>query len=94
MADLGIWIRITSYNVCYTKLLRFMKFAKRTQSPILPIHIKARNSALFYGASWLYRPLATMLLAKEMFSARNSVVEFTVGEMIGIDTINDSYNFV
>ncbi|WP_345972690.1 lysophospholipid acyltransferase family protein [Sulfurimonas diazotrophicus] len=67
----------------------FMKFAKRTQSPILPIHIKARNSMLFYGASWLYRPLATMLLAKEMFSARNSVVEFTVGEMIGIDTIND-----
>lgn len=67
----------------------FMKFAIRTQSPVLPIYIKARNSALFYGASWLYRPLATMLLAKEMFSARNSVVEFTVGEMIGIDTIND-----
>jgi len=69
----------------------FMKFAKRTQSPILPIYIKARNSALFYGASWLYRPLATMLLAKEMFLARNSVVEFTVGEMVGIDTINDMH---
>ena len=69
----------------------FMKFALRTQTPILPIHIKARNSALFYATSWLYRPLATMLLAKEMFMARNSVVEFNVGEMIGIDTINDMH---
>ena len=69
----------------------FIKFARRTQSPILPIHIKARNSALFYSASWLYRPLATVLLANEMFKAKNSVVEFTVGEMIGIDTVNDMH---
>ena len=69
----------------------FMKFAVRTQSPILPIYIKAHNSPLFYTASWLYRPLATMLLPSEMFMARNSVVEFVVGEMIGIDTINDMH---
>ena len=69
----------------------FVKFAKRTQSPILPIYIKARNSVLFYGVSWIYRPLATMLLAKEMFAARNSVVEFTIGEMVGIDTVNDMH---
>ena len=69
----------------------FMKFAIRTQSPVLPIYIKAHNSALFYTASWLYRPLATMLLPHEMFTARNSVIEFVVGEMIGIDTINDMH---
>ena len=69
----------------------FMKIAVRTQSPILPIYIKAHNSALFYAASWLYRPLATMLLPNEMFMARNSVVEFVIGEMIGIDTINDMH---
>lgn len=69
----------------------FMKFAKRTQSPILPIYIKAKNSPLFYGASWVYRPLATLLLANEMFWAKNSVIEFKIGEMIGIDTINDMH---
>lgn len=69
----------------------FMKFAKRTQSPVLPIYIKARNSALFYTASWLYRPLATLLLANEMFLAKNSVIEFKIGEMIGSDTINDMH---
>lgn len=69
----------------------FMKFAKRTQSPILPIYIKARNSALFYGASWVYRPLATILLANEMFLAKNSVIEFVIGEMIGADTISDMH---
>lgn len=69
----------------------FMKFAKRTQSPVLPIYIKARNSALFYGTSWIYRPLATLLLANEMLLAKNSVIEFVIGEMIGADTINDMH---
>jgi putative hemolysin len=69
----------------------FIKFAQRSQSPLLPIHIKARNSAFFYSASWIYRPLATVLLANEMFKAKNGVVEFTVGEMIGIDTVNDMH---
>lgn len=69
----------------------FAKFAKRTQSPVLPIYIHARNSALFYAASWIYRPMATVLLAHEMFTAKNSVIEFTVGEMVGIDTINDMH---
>ncbi len=66
----------------------FVKFAKRTQSPILPIHIKAKNSNLFYGASWVYRPLATMLLSHEMFKARNSVLEFNVGEQIAAQTLS------
>lgn len=69
----------------------FMKFAKRTQSPILPIYIKARNSMLFYGSSWLYRPLATLMLANEMFLARNSTLEFFVGEMIAPETFNDMH---
>lgn len=69
----------------------FMKFAKRTQCPVLPIFINARNSALFYSVSWIYRPLATILLAREMTGAKNSVIEFVVGEMIGIETINDMH---
>jgi putative hemolysin len=34
----------------------FVKFARRTQTPVLPIYIKAKNSKLFYGASWVYKP--------------------------------------
>jgi len=69
----------------------FVKFAKRTQSPIVPIYIKARNSTLFYLSSWIYRPLAMLLLANEMFLARNKKIGFTVGEMISPDTINDMH---
>lgn len=65
----------------------FVKFAKRTQSPILPIYIDAKNSAMFYGASWVYRPLGTLLLSHEMIKARNSVFEFSVGELIAYHTI-------
>lgn len=65
----------------------FVKFAKRTQSPILPIFIKAKNSPVFYGASWLYRPLGTLLLSREMINTKDSVFEFKVGEMIASHTI-------
>ncbi|TMP71083.1 GNAT family N-acetyltransferase, partial [Pseudoalteromonas sp. S1609] len=40
----------------------FLRIAKKANSPILPIYIKARNSPLFYGASMLYKPLASLLL--------------------------------
>ncbi len=66
----------------------FLKFAKRTQTPILPIHINARNSLGFYTASMLYKPLGAMLLAHEMMKTRDSVIEFTVGELISQQTIS------
>lgn len=67
----------------------FVKFSKRTQSPILPVYIKAKNSTLFYGVSWLYKPFGTLLLGHEMIRARNSVFEFNVGELIASHTISD-----
>lgn len=67
----------------------FLKFAKRTQTPILPIHIKARNSFSFYTVSMLYKPLGAMLLAHEMVNAKNSVVEFTIGELVSPQTISN-----
>jgi putative hemolysin len=66
----------------------FVKFAKRTQTPVLPIYINAKNSKLFYGASWLYKPLGTLLLSHEMFMARNSVFDFTIGKIVASHTIN------
>ncbi len=67
----------------------FLKFAKRTQSPILPIHIKARNSFLFYASSMLYKPFSSLLLANEMLKPTNSVIEFTIGELVLQESISN-----
>ena len=45
----------------------FLRMAK-ANAPILPIYIK-RKTALFYGTSMIYKPLASLLLVKEMFNS-------------------------
>lgn len=60
----------------------FLHFARKTQSPLLPVFIGAKNSWLFYGASMLFKPLATALLAQEMFNKHSVDIKFRVGEMI------------
>ncbi len=57
----------------------FIKLAKKSKSPILPIHIKASNSALFYAASMLFKPAGTLLLVEEMFNKNNQDLKFNVG---------------
>jgi len=68
----------------------FIKLAKKARCPILPIHIKAKNSAFFYSVSTLYKPLATMLLVKEMFNKKNQEIKFQVGAPIPYAAIADS----
>lgn len=65
----------------------FIKLAKKTHSPILPIYIKAKNSAFFYSMSTLYKPLGTMLLVKEMFNKKNQEIKFKVGAPIPYSVI-------
>lgn len=60
----------------------FFNFARRTQSPVLPIYIAGKNSLLFYSASMLFKPLGTALLAHEMFNKRSHTLRFHVGEPI------------
>ena len=60
----------------------FIKLAKKARCPILPIHIEAKNSALFYSMSTLYKPLGTMLLVKEMFNKKDQEIRFKVGSPI------------
>lgn len=67
----------------------FVKFAKRNNAPILPIYIEAKNSFLFYTASWVYKPLGTLLLSHEMFAARNRVFDMTIGELVSEKAFND-----
>ncbi|PNS07396.1 lysophospholipid acyltransferase family protein [Solilutibacter silvestris] len=58
----------------------FLKFARAANAPVLPVHVKARNSLLFYGTSAMFKPVATALLAREMFARRNDQIRLRVGE--------------
>ncbi|WP_105190154.1 GNAT family N-acyltransferase [Pseudoalteromonas sp. T1lg48] len=72
----------------------FLRIAKKASAPILPILVKAKNSPLFYGTSMIYKPLASLLLVKEMFKQRQKSLEFEIGAAIVpksylLDNLND-----
>ena len=60
----------------------FLNFAKKTNSPILPVYVGARNSSLFYSASMVYKPLSGMMLAHEMFNQNSKTMRISVGAPI------------
>lgn len=60
----------------------FLKFAKKTNSPILPVFIEAKNSNFFYAMSAINKNLSTLFLVREMFLQRSKGVNFKVGELI------------
>ncbi|WP_448245495.1 GNAT family N-acyltransferase [Thalassotalea agariperforans] len=60
----------------------FYRMAKATKSPIVPIFVDGKNSAIFYSASMIYKPLATMLLMREMFKQKKKTVALRIGEGI------------
>ncbi|MDD1794743.1 lysophospholipid acyltransferase family protein [Enterovibrio sp. ZSDZ42] len=70
----------------------FLRMATKAKAPILPIHVDGRNSAVFYGASMVYKPLSTLLLVNEMFGQKNSHITFTIGEAIPYTSYHASKN--
>jgi len=65
----------------------FARLALKTGAPVLPVHIAAHNSPMFYGVSMLAKPLAALLLAREMFGAANARIGFQVGEIVSADAL-------
>lgn len=65
----------------------FLKLAEKTNAPVLPILIKAKNSALFYSLSSVYKPLGTMLLSHEMFNKEDHEIAFHIGKPIAYKSI-------
>ena len=55
-------------------------------APAAPVRIQARNSALFYGASALFTPAGTALLAREMFARRARGISLRVGSVRKVPT--------
>lgn len=70
----------------------FLKMATKAKAPILPIHVDGRNSAVFYGASMVYKPLSTLLLVNEMFGQENNTINLTIGEAIPFASYHASAN--
>ncbi|MGJ7902657.1 lysophospholipid acyltransferase family protein [Lysobacter sp. 1R34A] len=68
----------------------FLRFAHRTAAPVLPVRIEARNSALFYGASALFKPAGTALLAREMFARRARRVALRIGRPLQLPLDGDA----
>jgi putative hemolysin len=66
----------------------FLQFIKRTEAPLLPVFIDARNSPLFYAVSLLYRPIAALLLVGEMFRQRSNTIGFRIGELVPAAHLN------
>ncbi len=60
----------------------FLKFARRTNSPILPIYINAKNSKTFYSVSTLNKKIAMLLLSHEMFKQMDKTINIKIGELI------------
>lgn len=65
----------------------FLKFAHRSNSPILPIFIGGKNSKTFYSVSTINKKLSSLLLSNEMFKQKNKSIEIIVGEMIPNENI-------
>lgn len=68
----------------------FLRFARNTGAPVLPVRIQARNSALFYGASALFKPAGTALLAREMFKRAQRRITLRVGRSMQVAAEGDA----
>jgi putative hemolysin len=60
----------------------FLRLAARVRAPIVPIHVRGRNSWFFYLLSLLYKPLSTYLLVHEMFGQRGKTLEIRIGHRV------------
>jgi len=65
----------------------FLKFAHRSDSPVLPIFIGGKNSKTFYSVSAINKKLSTLLLSNEMFKQKSKSIEILVGELIPNENI-------
>ena len=64
----------------------FIRIAEKTAAPVVPIHIKARNSALFYLTAKLSASLSMLMLPREMTRFTGKIA-LTIGAPIEAKTL-------
>lgn len=60
----------------------FLNFAQKSLSSILHIQISAINSSLFCGCSMVYKPLAGIMLAHEIFNKQAQIIAMRVYRIV------------
>lgn len=60
----------------------FIKLANKLRVPLLPMHIQARNSLLFYASTLVSPTLSMLLLMQQMFRRQHSRLPIKIGQQI------------
>ncbi|EMW0511082.1 lysophospholipid acyltransferase family protein [Enterobacter mori] len=60
----------------------FIKLASKLRTPLLPVHIQAHNSLLFYASTLVSPTLSLLLLMQQMFRRRHSQLPIKIGQQI------------
>jgi putative hemolysin len=64
-----------------------VSLARKYNLPILPMHMKARNSGLFYWFAKWSTELRDMTVFYELLNKKGDLFDFTIGEMIQPDAL-------
>ena len=60
----------------------FYRFAKATNTPILPVNIQAKNSRFFYFLGVLCKPLSMLWVVPELFYHRHHSFHLHIGDIL------------
>ncbi|MET4570947.1 lysophospholipid acyltransferase family protein [Rhodanobacter soli] len=65
----------------------FARLSLRSKAPVLPVHVSARNSAMFYGLSMLAKPLSTAMLPREAVAPGKRRIGFSIGALVSAEEL-------
>lgn len=65
----------------------FARLALRRNVPVLPVHVAARNSTMFYGMSMLAKPLSTAMLPREAVAPGSRRIGFSIGALVAANEL-------
>jgi putative hemolysin len=65
----------------------FARLSLRGKTPVLPVHVAARNSTMFYGLSMLAKPLSTAMLPREAVAPGQRRIGFSIGALVSADEL-------
>lgn len=66
----------------------FARLSFRERAPVLPVHVRAHNSAMFYAVSMLSKPLSTVLLPREATAGPGRVIGLRIGPVTSADELD------
>lgn len=69
-----------------------IRFAVKSGAPLLPAFVEAKNSALFYFVSLLWRSSGMFLLPRELFNQKNKTITIKFGDPIPAVKFDNAIN--